>query len=73
VIPANLITAIYTTASILSFFLSFINIDVLFHQAIRTGGRDEYNAIMKIQENPKNPAQRLACMFVPPSALTKTC
>jgi aminopeptidase 2 len=32
--------------------------------AVREGGREEYQAMKQIQENPKNPAQRIAAMYV---------
>lgn len=59
-IPADLQRAVFITVG-LFFFLLFFDIKPLV-KAVREGGREEYDAVIKLHDKPKTPTEKMAAM-----------
>lgn len=60
-IPADLQPAVFIAVGFQALLIMHTLIDL---QAVKYGGREEYNAMVKIHDVPKTPSQKSAAMWV---------
>ena len=60
-IPADLQRAIFVTVSVVFYCLRESGITMVV-KAVREGGREEYDAVVKLHDKPKTPTEKIAAM-----------